>query len=190
MKKKTILFLLAIFSNLNIMAQTSVNPIQLAFNEGEDLISVRGNLTNGIILNDLSWAWRSSVACFPENQAEYFTGNQVFYQLDLPSYTSFVITVTPDDRNANFSLYAYELGRLRPENMPPNIKRCVRCEADHYFERDWKNRPNDHTRTVKDILAIRNPYQVLIAVVGANGLSEGEFQLEIKSSPYRRPTRE
>ena len=72
MKKKTILILLAVFCNLYIMAQNNVNPIQLAFNEGEDLITVRGDLANGIIVNDLSWAWRSSVACFPENQAEYF----------------------------------------------------------------------------------------------------------------------
>lgn len=187
MKKLFLVLFILISTKMMLMGQSDITPIKLVAESGSDLVTTRGQLEDGKIMESLSWAWESSVACFPETEYEKFTGAHVLYQIDLPSYTEMVITVIPDDKNANFSLYAYEVGRITPSNTVPNLKRCVRCEADHLSEFTRKTGPQDHTRWVEDILAIRNPYQVLIGVVGANGLAEGGFELKIKMSPYRRP---
>lgn len=140
---------------------------------------VTGDLTNGQLMSDLSWAWNSSVACFPQTEVEHFTGNHVLYTCNLPAYTEFEITVIPADPTADFSLYAYEVGRVTPENTVPRLSSCVRCEVDHRRDRPRRGPTQDHTRTITDILAIRNPYQVVIGVVGAQGLTRGAYTLRI-----------
>ena len=40
---------------------------------------VTGNLSEGAPIHDLSWAWNSSVACFPATEQEHFTGHHVLY---------------------------------------------------------------------------------------------------------------
>ncbi len=188
MRTTIIIFIFIFITSINqLMAQNSHTPIELTAEEGQTLVTTRGDLKDGDFMEYLYWAWDAAVACFTEPEAEKFTGKHVLYKIDLPSYTSFKITVIPDDKQANFSLYAYEAGRITEANTVPNLKRCVRCEADFYSERPRKGRPQDHTRWVEDILAIRNPYQVLIGVVGANGLAEGGFELQIEIAPYRRP---
>lgn len=142
-------------------------------------IEVEGNLADGTAMTDLSWAWNSSNACFPETQKAKFTGHHVLYYIDLPSYTEMEITVIPSDKKANFSLYAYEVGQVDESNTVPTLPGCVRCEADHKWDRPRRGKTQDHTRTVENILALRNPYQVVIGVVGAKGLKEGGFTLQI-----------
>jgi hypothetical protein len=138
-----------------------------------------GTLENGIIMEDLSWAWNSSVACFPQTQASKFRGKHVMYLVDVPRYSELEITVVPSDKSENYSLYAYQAGEITEENLVPNLSSCIRCEADHKWDRNYVNRTQDHTRTVRDILAINNPYQALIVVVGPEGVEESEFQLQI-----------
>lgn len=155
----------------------NMTPTYIDFDGTE--ATVTGNLVDGAVLSDLSWAWNSSVACFPANQQDHFTGNHVLFYFDLPSYTEVEIDLIPDDSDADFSLYAYEVAKVEESNIVPNLARCIRCEADH--KRDFKIRGQvqDHTRKVKDILAIKNPYQVVIGVAGAGGLTEGGFTLKI-----------
>lgn len=162
----------------NLFGDLSPAPTYIEFT-GED-ISVSGDLADGDVLSDLSWAWDSANACFISTKQDRFTGNHVLYYFDLPSYTEVVIELIPDDPDKNFSLYAYEVGKVSESNIVPNLRRCIRCEAD--FERDMpiRGRVQDHTRVVYDILAIRNPYQVVIGVAGAHGLAEGSFTLKIK----------
>lgn len=187
MRTTIILLIILITTNYQTMSQNNGTPKVLTAEEGQSLVTTRGDLADGFFMEKLEWAWKAGVACFTEPQADKFTGKHVLYKIDLPSYTSFKITVIPDDKKANFSLYAYETGTITEANTVPNLERCVRCEADFYSERPRRNRPQDHTRWVEDILAIRNPYQVLIGVVGANGLAEGGFELQIEIAPYRRP---
>lgn len=159
-------------------AQTStLRWIQL---QPEGTTSVEGNLADGIDMTDLSWAWNSSVACFPGTQAAKFTGKHVLYALDLPAYTELEIDLIPADPNANFSLYAYEVGTISESNTVPNLSQCIRCEADHKWDYKVRGKTQDHTRHVRDILAINNPYQVVIGVTGANKLSEGQYTLQIR----------
>ncbi|HZV68815.1 MAG TPA: hypothetical protein VFG10_04695 [Saprospiraceae bacterium] len=145
--------------------------------------SVDGNLSSGLPMPDLSWAWNSAVACFPGTQANKFTGNHVLYALDLPAYTELEITVIPADKNSNFSVYAYEVGVIAENNTVPNLSQCIRCEADHKWDYKVKGKTQDHTRHVNYILAKANPYQVIIGVTGADGLKEGAFSLQVKAKP-------
>jgi len=157
---------------------TTNTPTYIELSGEETKIS--GNLAEGAPMTDLSWAWSSSNACFPETQKEHFTGYHVLYYFDLPSYTEVEIELIPDDVDADFSLYAYEVGQVSENNTVPNLSSCVRCEADHKQDRKIRGRTQDHRRIVKDILAIRNPYQVVIGVVGAQGRAGGKFKLKIK----------
>ena len=142
-------------------------------------VEVSGNLSEGAQITDLSWAWNSSVACFPATQSQKFTGNHVLYQSIIPKYSELEITVVPEDKKDNFSIYAYEVGENN-ESIVPNLPRCIRCEADHKWDRPWKGKTQNHTRTVKNLIAINRPYKVVVGVVGANGLAEGGYKLQFK----------
>lgn len=143
-------------------------------------ITIKGDLASGFFMENLSWAWNSSNACFPATQSKKFTGKHVLYAADLPSNSTMEVTVIPNDKNANFSIYAYEVGQISENNLVPNLPSCIRCEADHKWDRNYAGKTQDHTRTVKDLVAIRNPYQVVIGVTGADGLAKGGYTLKVK----------
>ncbi|MEO1448802.1 MAG: hypothetical protein AAFV07_04700 [Bacteroidota bacterium] len=147
-------------------------------------VEVYGDLYEGYPLDHLSWAWNSSVACFTQLQESQFSGSHVTYYTDIPAYSQLEIKVIPDSADANFSLYAYQVGRVDASNMVPNLKRCIRCEADYKRSAPVRGRVEDHTRTVRDLLAVNRPYQCVIVVVGAEGLMEGGFTLLVSHSPY------
>ena len=157
--------------------QAEVKPISVSC-EKNKITEVKGNLKNGVIINDLSWAWSSSNACFPETQKKKFTGNHVLYVADLPKYSKMEVTVVPDDKNADFSIYAYVIG-ANSNRIVPNLPSCIRCEVDHKWDYPKKGKTQDHSRIVKDLIANNNPYKVVIGVVGANGLKKGSYTLKI-----------
>lgn len=143
-------------------------------------ISIIGDLAEGSLMNDISWAWNSSIACFPQTQARKFSGHHILYALDLPAFTEMEIWLVPEDKKANFSIYAYMVGTVSENNIVPNLSSCIRCEADHKWDFKKRGQVQDHTRRIKDILAIANPYQVVIGVVGAEVLSEGKYTLFVQ----------
>ncbi len=142
-------------------------------------VEFAGDIENGQVMTDLSWAWNSSVACFPETVSSKFRGKHVLYMIDVPRYSEMEIKLIPEDKSADYSLYAYQAGYITEENTVPNLQRCIRCEADYSSDRRYAGRTQDHTRTVRDILAINNPYQALIAVVGPPGVEAGAYKLQI-----------
>lgn len=142
------------------------------------IMTYEGDLSEGALMPDLSWAWNSSVACFPATQKQKFTGNHVLYTLDLPKYSEMEVTVIPNDPEANFSVYAYEIG-LNTNRLVPNLSGCIRCEVAHKWDRPYRNKTQDHTRIVSNLVAINRSYQVIIGVVGAEGLMEGGYSLKI-----------
>jgi hypothetical protein len=142
------------------------------------ITSVKGDLKDGVIIHDLSWAWRSSVACFPETQASKFRGNHVLYVTELPAQSLMEITVVPDDTQADFSLYAYQIGLNNP-SIVPNLSSCVSCEADHKWDRPKRNLVQDHTRSVGNISSMDNSYKIVIGVAGTKGLIQGGYTLKI-----------
>lgn len=90
-----------------------------------------------------------------------------------------LITLNPKDKKHNMSFYAYMIG-VGSDGIVPDLSSCVRCEADYKWDRPWVGKTQDHRRIVKDILAIQRPYKVIVGVAGAEGLSEGEFVLDIR----------
>ena len=176
--KRILISSASLFLFISLPAQETP-PIYQIEATANQTVAYKGDLAEGAPLPTLRWAWNSSVACFPETQAHKFTGNQVFYLVDLPRYSEMEVTVVPDDRRANFSIYAYEAGQITEDNLVPNLSSCIRCEADHKWDRRYAGRTQDHTRTVSNLVAINNPYQVLIAVVGAEGLTEGTYTLQV-----------
>lgn len=182
MMKKLILSLgMACFWAAALLAQTEKAPIWVNMKPNE-AITVKGNLADGAVMKDLSWAWNSAVACFPQTQVRKFTGNHVLYAMDLPSFSEMEILLEPDDEGANFSIYAYEVGTIAANNTVPNLNSCIRCEAEHKWDYKKRGQTQDHTRRIKDILAINNPYQVIIGVVGAEDLQSGGFTLHLKTN--------
>lgn len=138
-------------------------------------VSLDDNLSYGNKMSDLSWAWSSQNACFVPTQQEKFTGNHVLYRTEIPRRSEMTIRVIPADKNANFSLYAYSGGNGA---IVPDLPSCVSCEADYKWDFKHRGKTQDHTRSVQ-LRAVNNPYPVIIGVVGANGLSEGAFTLEV-----------
>lgn len=142
-------------------------------------VAYAGDLKDGSVIQDLSFAANSSVACFPATDNANFTGNQVFFITEIPSHSKMYITLIPDDKNANMSLYAYQDGTTKTI-FPPELSSCVTCESDFKRDRPIRGKVQDHTRSVY-LNAINNPYRVVIAVVGSNGLTTGGFQIQIKT---------
>lgn len=174
------LFLLSGLFASALFAQEAA-PLQIEARAGETL-TYELNLDQGSPLADLSWAWNSQNACFVEPRAEFFTGNNVFFITEIPTYSTMVIRLIPKDPKQNMSIYAYSGGHGA---LPPQLSSCVSCEADFQQDRPSVNRPRpDHTRSV-ELRAVTRPYPVTIGVVGANGLTEGDFYLEISVKKNR-----
>lgn len=142
-----------------------------------EVTKINGNLKTGDLMNDLKWAAKSNVACFPATQNQKFSGKHVLYTTIIPKYSEMLITIIPKNKRQNLSLYAYQVG-LANEQLPPDLSRCVTCEADHKWDYKRRGKTQDHTRKVR-LNAINNSYKVVIGVVGAEGLMEGDFELEI-----------
>jgi len=134
---------------------------------------VSGDLSDGMILNTLDWAWSSNIACFVTPAQDWYKGNHVFYQIDLPTQSIITINLIPDDSSQSMSLYAFTKA-AGSTLLPTEISSCVSCEAD----------PNANFGSVIESRSIElnattNPYSVMIGVAGAeNGIS-GSFKLEV-----------
>lgn len=159
--------------------EQEVVKVNKVVSEKGKTVELKGSLESGVLIHDLSWAWNSSVACFPGTQKAKFTGNHVIYETEIPKYSTMEITVVPEDEDADFSLYAYQIGK-NSNYIVPNLPSCVSCEADHKWDYPKKGKTQDHTRTVKNLTAINNPYKIIIGVVGAKGLKKGKYLLKIK----------
>ncbi|MBL4663610.1 MAG: hypothetical protein JKY22_08665 [Flavobacteriaceae bacterium] len=175
--KSLYIILILLFPTL-MNAQATVYSVEPVPNQD---VAYSGNLAEGTFINDLSWAWNSSIACFPETQKSKFTGKHIFFTGVIPKYSEMTVTVIPKDPTQNFSVYAYEIG-VNKTDLVPNLSSCIRCEADHFRERDFVGKPpQDHTRIVGNLVAMNRSYRVVIGVTGANGLDEGEFTLKIST---------
>lgn len=139
----------------------------------------KANLSDGVIVNDLSWASRSSVACFPATQNEKFRGNHILFITTIPARTKMEITVVPKDKKSNMSIYAFMTGKSS-NAMIPNLNSCVTCEAEHKWDYPKRGKTQDHTRTVY-LNTVSRGYRVVIGVAGSKGVVDGEFNLVIKT---------
>ena len=176
MKTKLLLVQLFIFSTYILPAQFPVHVKEIE-SIANQTVNIKGNLGQGAKMENLSWAWKSSNACFPATQKLKFTGNHVLYATKLPPRAIMYITVIPDDKNANFSLYAYQIGTTNYSTVP-DLNSCVSCEADYKWDYAKVNKTQDHSRMV-ELNSTTNAYNVVIGVVGSNGLTTGAYTLKI-----------
>ncbi len=160
----------------NTTAQVALTTYTIKAERGKTL-SYKGDLSKGTIIQDLSWAANSSVACFPSTQNAKFNGNHIFFETEIPAQAEMTITLIPDDVNSNMSLYAFTVGTTSTV-MVPELTSCVSCEADHKWDYPKKGKTQDHTRSVY-LNAATNPYRVVIGVAGAEGLVNGTFVLDV-----------
>jgi hypothetical protein len=173
---RTVLAMLVLFTASTALAGWPAGVTVIKTEKGK-IATVKGNLKAGKLVDDLSFASRSSVACFPATQNERFRGNHVFFATGIPPQSEMTITVTPKDTSADLSIYAYEVG-TNNFTLPPELATCVTCEAEHKWDRPKKGKTQDHTRSVK-LNAIKNPYNVVIGVSGPKGATAGDFTLTI-----------
>ena len=140
-------------------------------------VEVQGAFEAGVPLEDLSWAWSATNACFPGTQAAKFSGHHVFFATTIPVRSAMTVVVIPDDVQQDVSIYAYMIGASY-FYLPPVLPGSVTCEANHKWDRPWKGRTQDHTRSV-EVNAIGNPYNVLIGVSGPRSAVTGRFTLQV-----------
>ncbi|MEZ4992018.1 MAG: hypothetical protein R2824_16470 [Saprospiraceae bacterium] len=152
-------------------------PLYKAPSEKGKALGYRGDLAEGELMNDLSWAWSSNNACFPKTQEEQYKGHHQLYLTEIPAHSEMTITLVPDDPQENLNLYAYSFGGdLR---LVPNLSSCVSCEAGYQPRQGLKK----HLRQV-ELRAVNRPYQVVIGVAGGKGVTSGAYQLQIQVKDY------
>lgn len=176
MNKLTFMLCFMIFS-LGLQAQDSKTH-QVTDLETKALSMIEGNLETGTTM-PLKWAESSQVACFPGTRFHEFKGNHVLYRVPLPANSYIKITVEPKNKKDRINLYALRLGA---DNMalPPDVLRASTCEASYprYAGKPNYNKANQPQSV--EIISIRNPYNILIGVAGAEGILEGDYELKIE----------
>ncbi|MDX2173234.1 MAG: hypothetical protein SFY56_08950 [Bacteroidota bacterium] len=140
-------------------------------------ITIKGNLKNGQIMEDLEWAESSSMACWVGIRNVEFEGKHVAYWFDLPKKSIVKITVTPASTNSRINIYGYS--GFDFIKTPPEVSRCTACEASFP---EWIGQPNlnepSKPQTIEfNATTIRN--RVYFAVAGAKGVVEGDYTITI-----------
>ena len=97
---KKFIFILMILPATFVAQEPVVYGIEPVSNQE---VAYSGDLSQGVFLDDLSWAWSSSNACFPETQKKKFTGKHLFFTGIIPKYSEMTVTVVPTDPSQNFS---------------------------------------------------------------------------------------
>ena len=108
MKKQNLLTVLFLIITSSAFAQfpDGVNAIDAKPNE---VTTFTGNLADGFMMEDLSWASTSSNACFPGTQNKKFRGKHVLHGLVIPPYSEVFIKVIPKDKNANYNIFIIDI---------------------------------------------------------------------------------
>ncbi|MFK8038304.1 MAG: hypothetical protein AB8B74_08450 [Crocinitomicaceae bacterium] len=132
-----------------------------------------GSIDNGKVLDDLSWAWSSNMACFVETVKDQYKGNHVFYKIEIPTNSTIDIYMTPTNPGDEMALYGYSKA-AGDETIPPGISSSVSCEASPSNSNGAKT-GEQHVY----FNAINNPYAVIFGIAGADGLTEGGFEIRI-----------
>ena len=84
------------------------------------------------------------------------------------------VAVQPE-AGVDVSVYAYQIG-IESHDIPPSIFRAVSCEAGYDYKTDSNPGQSEETPA---LVAIRNSYNVLIGVAGANGEVNGAFTITL-----------
>ncbi len=177
MKRTTLLIIVLYCTIFTAKAQWPEQVILLQTKPGES-ITATGDLANGSVMADLSWASNSSNACFPGTQNQKFRGNHVLYATTMPPKSILTVSVSPDDDKGNLSLYGYMMSSTE-FRVVPDLPRCITCEADHKWDRPKKGK----TQTSMRLIEFQNPtghtYNIVIGVSAPQGVVSGAYNLKL-----------
>ena len=141
--------------------------------------TVTGNISDGQLLGDLDWADLSNVACFPATRFIEFEGNQLYYEIGIPQGSELVVTLnSTGTERKRINLYGYI--DFKGDNVPP-VQSVLSCEAGYplYVGTPDLTDPGD-TRTISFAQAVNDPFNALIVVSGAQGITDGEFEMVLE----------
>ncbi len=189
MKLALSIFTSILLLNIAVFAQTgtdkkSVVVTPLTLPENSTVGQISGDIKDGSILSSLRWAESSSVACFPGTRFEMFNGNHRFYRITLPAASAMRIDLIPKD-DAKINLYALRQG-MTSQTVPPDVTSAISCEASYPIYANLasgRRVQNKDTGRKVEYISVNSSYSILIGVAGANGLTEGEFDLKIEIKP-------
>lgn len=125
-----------------------------------------GDLASGACTN-VNFAEDSANACFPATEFEHFTGNQVFYALDLPAGHDLDISLTSGDA----SLWGYQASASTFQ-VPPAISNIGICE--------YSTGGGPKLRFQNAGGSAQN---VFFAVAGGEGVVSGGYELALEVQP-------
>lgn len=146
--------------------------------ESNKTVVANGDLANGKIIEDLSWASSSSNACFPATQNLKYRGNHVLYATTLPPRSIMKIVVTPEDESANMSLYGYRIGNA-DFSLVPDLPRSITCESNEKWDRPWKNKVQTHERRIEFQNPSQNTYNIVIGVAAPKNITTGKYKVSV-----------
>ncbi len=138
---------------------------------------VEGNLASGYIMQDLSWATTSQMACWPSIRDIEFQGKHVAYWFDVPEKSVVKITVTPKHNNRRINIYGYSGFDLR--TTPPAVVFTNVCEASHPA---WIGQPNLNEPAKPQTIEFNTTTRrtiIYFAVAGARNVYDGEYTIKI-----------
>ncbi|MEM7659205.1 MAG: hypothetical protein AAF399_24000 [Bacteroidota bacterium] len=143
--------------------------------------TVSGNIEGGEVMDDLSWAALSNVACFPGTRAIEFMGSQVYYQVEVPQGHEMFITVTPTGDRNRINLYGYL--NFDGSNVPP-LQSITTCEAGYelYVGNPDLTKPGE-AQSISFAQAVNRDFTIFVAVSGAQDVLSGTFDLTFEIKP-------
>jgi|GEM_PF-403811 len=159
------------------VADTGPPPTQTIFARAGKTVATKGDIKRGKRL-PLSWASNSNVACWPKTRDQHFDGKHVAFKTKLPKHSTMEIELIPA-KGKDLSLYAYSASG---HPLPPKLYKAI-CEASYlYGEKSVSVKSNPGKPEKVKLVAINNPYDVVIGVAGAGKLDSGSFTLNVKLS--------
>lgn len=139
--------------------------------------NIDGNLSSGYIMEDLSWATTSQLACWPSIRDVEFQGKHVGYWFDLPEKSIVKITVTPKRKDRRINIYGYAGFDLK--TIPPQIPYTNICEASHS---EWIGQPDFNVPSKPQTIQFNTTTRrttIYFAVAGARNMFDGDYTISI-----------
>ena len=140
---------------------------------------IEGDLSEGEVLSDLSWAEDSTVACWPGNEHVNFMGAHVFYSVPQEPYTLLTATVTPASDDVDVNVYILQQHEGFNE-VPPDVTSVVSCEVG--FPQSTDSNPGEQDSAT--VTSIERSYFNVIGVAGPEGVVSGGYTLSITTEPF------
>jgi len=162
----------------NVDIQDDKTPFSSMTSLDANNTSKAGDLSDGAALSSLDWAWKSSIDCFAPHAADRYSGNHVFYTIQLPADYKLTVNLIPEDAKDEMSLYAYSSAG-GTATLPESLASCLSCKTDPASV-DARNRTIELKATTIFEELPQSHHTLVIGVAGAEGVLTGAYTLEVK----------